>query len=128
MRKVIVILLIFIYGFPSLGLSFSLHYCGGELTSFSLGHEDHPCSCGSKVMKKDCCKDETITFKNDDKQQKTEPITLSIFGFYPVNLTKALFFDFSFSTLVQNKEVQVYESPPPIRKQAIFLLNNVFRI
>ena len=87
MKKLIAILLMFLYIIPAIGVTVKTHCCGGKVTSLSLNPFDtkHKCPCGSKKMKKDCCKDETTTFKLDDEQQKTKQISCNV-----VNLQKEI--------------------------------------
>lgn len=64
MRKFVCIILVFVYPLLTSGMVLQLHYCGGKLSSVSLALSDiHTCSCGSKSMKKGCCKDKSLQVK-----------------------------------------------------------------
>lgn len=79
MKKIAVILLIHLYMIPAIGISGSVHYCGGKIASISINGIGNfeKCSCGSKKMAGDCCSDEAFSFQFEDEQSK------------PVNLTPA---------------------------------------
>lgn len=74
MRKFVCVILIFVYPLLTSGVVLQLHYCGGKLSSASLALSDtHSCSCGSKSMKKGCCKNESlqVKVKGDHKTSNT---------------------------------------------------------
>jgi hypothetical protein len=77
-RILSVILLLFLYLLPNIGLSISKHFCGGELSSISaFPFHDHDCGCGDEAMDNDCCKDEFSFLKLEDSQQKTQQVQIS---------------------------------------------------
>ncbi len=88
MKRVIAILLIVFYLVPAIGITVNKHYCGGKLASVKIVFGDtHSCPCGSKPMKKDCCKDKTgfLQQKNDAGKTfqfvfKTAPQKISPFA------------------------------------------------
>ena len=58
MKKFGSILLLIFYVVFSLGISVTVHYCGGEIDHFAFGKEDNgPCQCGDGPMKGNCCHD-----------------------------------------------------------------------
>lgn len=129
MKKITVILLLMCYLIPSIGMTVSAHYCGGKLASVSLqllGTEK--CKCGSKKMKKDCCKTTTCTIQIKSDQQPTPQLEVDFsktFSVQPAivqtNITTV------FSATVEKDFYQHY--PPPLQlKQPLYLLNGVFRI
>jgi hypothetical protein len=73
MKKIALLLILFLYLVPAIGITVSAHYCGSRITWLSLNfeHQEHKCACGSKKMKTDCCKDEITFIKLDNKQINT---------------------------------------------------------
>ncbi len=83
MKRVFVLLLTLFYLMFTSGMTISAHYCGGKLTSVSLlrlGKEK--CPCGSKKMKKDCCKTKSCTFKINNRPLSFQSTRLSHFQRY----------------------------------------------
>ena len=129
MKRLTVILLLFCYMIPAVGLSVTVHYCGGKFTSISVLASDNPkCACGKKAIKKHCCKDETTIFKIKDTQNLSKTLT-------PSFSQKFLFLPHSFQ--VNNHrfpEVSLVSTipflhPPPLQKsRSLFLLHGVFLI
>jgi hypothetical protein len=130
MKRITVILLMFLYMIPAIGVTVSAHYCGGKVTSVSFNPFDtkHKCPCGSKKMKKDCCKDETTTFKLDDEQQKTKQISCNVVKItdfqpaVPTNLT------FDYHTPLLSTEFDHSTHPPDDLKHPLYIRHCVFRI
>jgi hypothetical protein len=57
MKRIALILFVFIYLLPSVGFSINVHWCGNKVNSISIGHlKADVCPCGKK-MKRNCCKD-----------------------------------------------------------------------
>ena len=130
MKRIIIILQLFFYLIPAIGVSVSTHYCGGKLTMVSLNYSDgHDCSCGSKEMKKDCCKDERTYIKLKNEQQKTQQVTVNPFKNFgkpiPVCNTIQAYIQPFLTSRFSN-----YYLPPPEQKsgQPIYLLHQVFRV
>lgn len=65
MKRIASILLFLIYLVPAIGVSVTMHYCGGRLASASLRlrPESKVCPCGMKAVKRSCCKDKTVFIK-----------------------------------------------------------------
>ena len=130
MKKITVILLMFLYLIPAIGVTVSAHYCGGKVTSVSLNPFDtkHKCPCGSRKMPKNCCKDETTTIKLADEQQKTQQISCNVVKFtdfqpaIPTNLT------FDNHTPLLSTEFDRSTHPPDDLKHPLYIRHCVFRI
>lgn len=73
MKKIALLLILFLYIIPAIGITVSAHYCGSRITWVSVNFEDqeHNCACGSKKMKTDCCKDKVAFIKLNNKQLNT---------------------------------------------------------
>lgn len=72
MKRLLAILLFFLYLIPVIGIQISAHYCGGELAALVIiPSDEHPCACGdSSGMNDDCCHDVNLSFKIKDNHQK----------------------------------------------------------
>jgi len=69
-KKVLSISLLLTYLCFNTGLAVSVHYCGGNFSSFSLiGAEKKTCACGKKKMANKCCKNVKTTLSSSDDQQ-----------------------------------------------------------
>jgi len=80
MKKVLATILAIIYLSTSMGATVHMHYCMGKLVDWGLlDHSGENCSScgmqnmqaaeGSKVAKKDCCRDEHRQIKTDKEQK-----------------------------------------------------------
>ncbi len=128
MRKFIVVLVIVCYLIPTLGFSVTAHYCGGKPASVSLGIAMHSnCACGSKAMKKRCCRDKTCAIRITNSPQNV--------SHFMIDVTKHDEFKSPLSTLKEfkvclykHKNSTYVEYPPPSENVSLFLLYRVFRI
>ncbi|MEO6189122.1 MAG: hypothetical protein ABIO44_00945 [Saprospiraceae bacterium] len=129
MKRVTAILLVFLYLNPVVGITVKEHYCGGKLTSVSTNfYGSVKCPCGSKKMKKNCCKTKSYTICSKYSHQKTAEYSINFsynFEFQSsIQLPECLNLPFAIklNTLDRNYH------PPNGKKQSIYLLNSVFRI
>jgi hypothetical protein len=130
-RRLISILLLLIYTTISSGVAVGAHYCGGRLASVNLSLGDHhsKCPCGSKSMKKDCCKDKVVylQFKAKQKAQHynlvkyNPPVKANFTAF----IAKPIFFNPVFNS---NSKGEASHSPPFVPANPPYLMNRVFRI
>lgn len=130
-KKIAIIFLIFLYLVPAIGVTVSAHSCDGKVTSVSFNSFDtkHKCSCGSKKMKKDCCKDQTTTIKIDDKQQQTQLVSckgVKVTAFQPAISTN-LTIGYKTPFLLTEPEYNA-QTPPDDIKHPLYILHCVFRI
>lgn len=130
MKRIVIILLMFFYLIPTIGVTVSAHYCGGKVTSVSFMAFDtkHKCPCGSKKMPKDCCKDETTTIKLDDEQQKNQPAfsyVVEILDFQPALTTN---FTYNYRTPLLSTDFDHSTHPPDDLKHPPYIRHRVFRI
>lgn len=130
MRRITVILLVLLYLVPSIGVTVSTHYCGGRVTSVSIKFLDnrHKCPCGSKKMKKGCCKDEASYFKLSDEQQKTQKLSCAFVKINdhqpPVSNQLSLFYE----TPLLLQPFNHTTHPPDIFKPPLYIRHCVFLI
>ncbi len=130
MKRIVVISLMFLYLITAIGLTVSAHYCDGKITSVSFNPFDtkHKCPCGSKKMKKDCCKDETTTIKLSEEQQKTQQFICNVIkapDFQPAILTNLIF---DYRTPPLSTDFNYNTHPPDDIKNPLFIRHRVFRI
>lgn len=131
MKKIVVIFLIFIYGFSTIGATVHLHYCMNELVGWSLWHGagDSKCGkCGMKEKKGGCCKDEHKQFKLKTDHQKYGATDYSNFSELSVLLTPLSNNNFTLSSLVAKFNYNNYHPPPNIHKNSLQVLYCSFLI
>jgi len=130
MRRATAILLMFLYLIPAIGISGTVHYCGGEVASVTINGigSSEKCACGSKRMVSDCCNDEDFSFQLDDEQYKTPSFSINIaksFDFSPAIIAQ-ISYDFK-TPFVQNGLYYAHH-PPDNVKTPLYILHQVFRI
>ena len=133
MRKVLAISLIFIYVALFGGFKLSLHFCGDNLTEYSIyspsiekesccAHHVHKgCSNHKEVKKMSCCEDKSIFLYSD--------VNTTIDSYKLVSILPGI----QVQKIEINNEVeliptQYYQSnaPPTIQGRAIYQLNSSF--
>lgn len=129
MKRITVILLMFLYLIPAVGVTVSAHYCGGKITSVKLKLIDtHKCPCGKKPMKKDCCKDVTKIFKLKNEQQKAHQFTLKVFKEFTFQPVLADNFTFCYQQPITASNFGDSSPPPDNIKHPLYIQHRVFRI
>jgi hypothetical protein len=74
MKKLLVILLLMIYGSATMGTTVHLHYCMNKMVGWSLvDQQDHQCHTCGMEKKGGCCKDSKAQIKLAADQQKADP-------------------------------------------------------
>lgn len=129
MKKFVVTLLLLLYLIPTFGVNVAVHYCGGEISSIFFGSTTaDKCACGSKKMKKNCCRDKNFSFEVDDDQSKTQVVDISFLESFNIQavLPKAFLFDSQYISLVTEEDY--FYHPPNNVKQSLYILHQVFRI
>lgn len=130
MKKIGFILMFSIYTFSSLGISVTLHFCGGSFDHFSFGKDDKsPCTCGFGEMKRSCCKDVYLDCRISSKQISNEDVATTfqssdfiIESFIPFENLAFLWFSDNFSWSNE------YRPPPKWGGLEIFKAIRSFRI
>jgi hypothetical protein len=127
-KKIVVILLLFIYGSATMGATIHLHYCMDVFVGSSLWHnnKDDKCGkCGMKEKKGGCCKDEHKQFKlKTDHQKSGIAQYVKIFD-TPALTSPITEFDFKGSLLLA---FSVSNGPPEIPRKKLCILHCVFLI
>lgn len=119
----------FMYVIPAIGITVSVHYCGGKISSLSLKFSDtHKCGCGNKKMKKNCCKDETKTFKIKDVQQHAASLFLNTSKAFEINKAIAFREISFFETISVSSNLYNTHHPPDKLKQPLYISNRILRV
>ncbi len=79
-RQLSSIFLVSLYLLSSIGVSGSMHFCGGELASIVMIESDaHPCACGDEgSMEGGCCEDIDFCIKVDKQHKSQKEITTKL--------------------------------------------------
>lgn len=127
MKRYITTFVLFAYLLFNAGISFSMHFCGGKLTSSGFFASKIGCTCSSmKEEASDCCKDVVIKSAGDDQkapshfQIKIEKVLLAEIKFFSLIIKNILPNTLTFS-------LQDYHSPP-FYKVPKFIFNQIFRL
>ena len=129
MKKIVVILLLLIYGSATMGATIHMHYCMNELVGWSLWHgeKDKECGkCGMKEKKGGCCKDEHKQVKLKTEHQKSA--TAQYIQFLDVPALTTPVADFSFEIKPASLAFPVSNAPPKIPRERLYILHCVFLI
>jgi len=130
MKRLAVILLMFLYLVPVVGVTVSAHYCGSINTAVSYNPFDtsHKCLCGSEKMKNDCCTDENTVIKLDNDQHQTQQFTINILKW--VDVHALIEFDNTSSFQFQLTDSGLYNThhPPDDARPALYIFHRVLLI
>lgn len=129
MKKIVVILLLLIYGTATMGTTIHMHYCMNELVGWSLWHgeKDNKCGkCGMEEKKGGCCKDEHKQIKLKTEHQKSA--TAQYIQFLDVPALLTTFADLSFKGTSISLDFPVSNAPPKIPRKRLYILHCVFLI
>ena len=85
-KKIAIILLLFIYGFTTIGATVNVHYCMKKIVGWEIGRHNENEKCGKCGMtesktKKGCCKDEVKQVKLNGDYHKSTISNLSKVNF-----------------------------------------------
>lgn len=73
MKKIVVLLLLLVYGSATMGTTVHIHYCMNKMVGWSLvDSKDHQCHTCGMEKKGSCCKDSKAQIKLASDQQKAE--------------------------------------------------------
>lgn len=130
MKRISVILLMFLYLILAIGINGSVHYCGGDIASITVNGigSSEKCGCGSKRMASDCCNDKDFSFQLDDDQYKAPQFsfnTVKSFDFSPAIISQV---SFEYRTPFIQKGLYYSHHPPDNVKTPLYILHQVFII
>jgi hypothetical protein len=128
MKRLFAILFSIFYIAAVSGITLNRHYCGRQLASVNISFtgEGHNCPCGSKKMKKGCCKDHNVQIKVKSEHKSICKLTVSLhsckcFHSYPLQVAEPV----SVCYLIP---IHSYHDPPPHPNNSLLVLNSIFRI
>ena len=129
MKKIILILVLFLYLIPSIGITVSAHYCSGKLSGISFGSQKQK-TCGCKVgsVRKSCCEDVVLSMKIKDDQQKVSPVSFKLVQVALLDTKCTFFYHVVAVSSVETMAVYTTEKPPGRFKQPLYLQNESFLI
>lgn len=129
MKKLLVLLLLVIYGSATMGTTVHLHYCMNKVVGWSLvDSKDNQCHTCGMEKKGGCCKDSKAQIKLAADQQKADPAkNANLLAQLVCSKPVASDYFFSDHSSLVNKPLQ-QTSPPllPILEAQEFLC--VFRV
>ncbi len=118
-----------LYIIPVIGVTVTTHYCGGKLSSVAVylsGTEK--CACGSKKMKRDCCKTTTCTFSMKEVQQKNGEYTFGCNDNFKVQPAITTTTNCIVQSLIFENNISNHHFLPDKITHSLYLLHQVFRI
>jgi hypothetical protein len=128
MKKLIVFILMLVYGLSSMGMSVNLHFCCGKLDdiSFSLPKEKSCAKDHDTIAKKHCCDDKHLEFKLKADQ---EPTAKWIQAYKQLIAPSITVVSYTFWQ-PQHQPVNELATGPPLAASSLplFIKNRVFRI
>lgn len=133
MKKILLILLAFVYLGMSQGPTVYLHYCMGELVQMGLEHPGESAACEFCGMSKTtadkeaCCQEDAKSVKIDNVQK----IASSTYEFAqaPVLLPKSLLDNFLNTTAEKGYQIALTDrETPPLQDVPVFIRNCTYRI
>jgi hypothetical protein len=133
MKKLLLVLLAFVYLGNSTGFAMHFHYCMDRLTSASIlyGAEELQ-DCGmpdsSEMKKDDCCKDEVKITNVSSDQLKAEP-SLKLMQVVAISMPLSVYEQSAFLSLPKDAgEYPVSNAPPNLQSTPVYLRNCTFII
>ena len=131
MKKLLVLILAFLYISTSSGAVLHFHYCMGTLADWGFSSkESRLCGkCGMEkpqTKKNGCCKDEQKILTNNTDQKASEP-AYQLLQVAAV-ITPNSFFEISTMDFPSAKEKNPVSHAPPRSNVAVYIRNSVFLI
>lgn len=129
MRPILLISLAAFYLVMNCGAVVNIHFCCGELVDWSLNGEASKCCDHSATgIQKNCCKDVSLVFQQDDTQEtsKSFKVILPVLIAIPLALPEE---ELTISHTHYEKRVWAKCDPPPFAVQSdLYLSNRVIRL
>lgn len=128
MRKLLVILLILLYGVSSSGMTLYVHYCCDKVEKIDLAPvKKDACDMGHKKPTKNCCENKGILFKINADQKSENSAELLIKNF---QIKKMILNSWVIKISLPRVEKTGFtvSSPPFYLSAPVYILNCVFLI
>jgi hypothetical protein len=128
MKKIIVILLTFLYLIPAIGFSIDVHWCGSKIQAVSI-QTSHKKQCPCRMeMPKGCCKDLHQVIKLTDNQCLASTLSVPNNNFI-IHFTNVSHLPLKLSfTQVKIFDFSNYHAPPGASELPLYLSNRILRI
>jgi hypothetical protein len=126
MKRLILILLLLVYGSTSMGMTLHVHYCCGKLKSIRLSQAEHNCcnADGKECDDKKCCEDKQISFQVQDEPEAFEGFSYIAFP----EIANSVFPSFKLPVLIQSASPPLCISAPRFNLSGLFQLYCNYRI
>ena len=127
MKKLLVILLLMVYGVASFGATVHFHYCCGKLKKVDFtAPKESGCESGKTHMmgSKPCCDNKAIDIKIKDEQTASKMFQLS----FPFDVVEPIHYNYFVLAPLQNKRLVPEIFAPPPLNQDFTHLYCVYRI
>lgn len=128
MRNLLIYIFVSLYFVVSIGLTANIHLCNNKFQSVSFNYSNVKSCCGSKKMKKGCCKNLNIILKKGNNEKIDSEATAQIL---PVAiLTDSFFFINDIPLKIEKIRLIVLGTHPPNLSSypTLFIQNCNFRI
>jgi hypothetical protein len=131
-KKLFVLIMMFVYSITAIGATINMHYCMGEFVewNFLLTNKKNCSKCGMLEKKENnsCCKNEKKILKIDTQHNKSSNNISIAAPKYSKTIT--LYQKFKFINLYKLKITRNYfhHPPPDIANSKKYILNSVFLI
>jgi len=128
MKKLLVILLLIIYGTSSFGMTVHFHYCCGKLKTVDFTPpKDNHCEKGKsqQMGERPCCENKQVDMKVSGEQDFAKVFHAT---FVPIATNPTQQHLLVFSPITGKRLLPEIFSPPPTLPQPLYIFNCVFRI
>lgn len=126
MKKLLIILMVLVYGFSASGATIHLHFCCGKLDKVSLTTDHNPGCPEKESYKNDCCDSKKLDLKIKADQDLAAKCVASLYA-----VSEAISpLGYCDPVVTPHPVLQVFTTGPPDvkTKTPLFLRYRVFRI
>jgi hypothetical protein len=129
MKRALATIIFILYVISSIGISISVHYCGGEVSSVSFDSSStEKCVCGSQKMKNECCKDILFSFKTKYGPHKASQAANNFLNSASHNSILFNTYNILLQGIVVEHSLGHHIDTFYTLRQPLYILNRVFRI
>jgi hypothetical protein len=125
LKKIIAVILAFLYLSTSTDAAITIHYCMGKLYAIDLAHNDHCGKCGMKKMD-GCCKDVVKLVKIQDKHQLSSKPATPLFTSALPAIQYIIISESAYPKT--NSQKNLHSNSPPVGAVPLIILHSVFLI
>ncbi len=128
MKKLFTLFMMVSYMASAIGLTFSLHYCGGSYKEICFTSDTEKNCCGTKEKSRGCCEDKVIKAKIKDDHSSSSKAFFSKIVFEQAVVLWQVYFGEHSNYNGNYVFIANDSSPPLVPPLPIYLLNRVLRI